>query len=87
MKETTLSIKLGHHVFYYYMWGLYPLRGGNSLLELFYEKTTKNPEAWSHLFHQVGHALSNSGHQLDDVQQERIVQFFDWRLKQHIPSE
>ena len=79
--------KLGHHVFYYYLWGLYPLTGDNSLLERFYEKTTKNPKAWSHLFHQVGRALSNSGKQLDDGHKGRIVKFFDWRLKQQMPSE
>lgn len=79
--------KLGYHVYYYYLWGLYPLRGGNSLLELFYQKTTKNPDAWSHLFHQVGQVLSNIEQQLNDVHKERIVQFFDWRLEQQMPSE
>lgn len=79
--------KLGYHVYYYYLWGLYPLRGGNSLLELFYEKTTNSPEAWSHLFHQVGQVLSNSEQQLADVHKGRILQFFDWRLEQQKPSE
>ena len=79
--------KLGHYVFYYYLWGLCPLTGDDSLLELFYDKTSKEGKHWSHLFDQVGRVLSDHKEDLEDEIRERILAFFDWRLKQQKPCE
>ena len=78
---------LGEHLFIYYLWGVYPLTGDNSLLERFYKKTEKNRNRWSHLFDYVGRSLKNSGRQLEESLIQRIIKFFDWRLDKKEPSE
>ena len=77
---------LGQHLFIYYLWGLYPLRGEDSLLERFFQKTSSQPERWGTLFSHVGFILRK----VEDLGQEakdRVVSFFDWRLEQGKPEE
>ena len=49
--------RLGQHLFTYYLWNVYPLRGNESLLERFYDKTTDDRERWAQLFDYVGRSL------------------------------
>ena len=78
---------LGEHLFIYYLWGVYPLTGDNSLLERFYQKTEKNRNRWSHLFDYVGRSLKNSGRQLEEALRQRSIEFFNWRFDKKEPSE
>ena len=61
--------ELGRHLFIYYLWGVYPLRGGGSPLERFYQETVGQPEHWSNFFRQVGFILKNA-ESLDDDQEK-----------------
>ena len=70
----------GQHLFTYYMWDIYPLKGAESLLERYYQKTISDREHWAKLFGHLGRSLRNTK-QLDSNFKERIYAFFDWRLK------
>ena len=72
---------LGRHLFTYYLWDVYPLRGETSLLERYYQQTDGERSYWANLFDYVGRALRNSGKHLDDTLKDRIIQFFEWRLE------
>ena len=77
---------LGQHLFTYYLWGLYPLRGlveGNnrcSLLERYYQATDNNREHWANLFYYVGDIPWRT-EQLDKGMKDKILAFFDWRIE------
>ena len=86
-RRMELVDRLGQHLFTYYLWQIYPLRGNDSLLEKFYEKTTKDRQQWAGLFDHVGRTLRNSGTHLDEGLEERIIAFFDWRLEAGEPRE
>ncbi len=73
--------KLGRHLFVYYLWEVYPLSGENSLLERFYERTSDDRGRWGQLFRYVGRSLRSSGTRLSEAEFDRVVGFFDWRLK------
>ena len=73
---------LGQHLFTYYLWDIYPLRGMESLLERFYEQTNSNREHWANLFNYVGHRLRNNGKHLNQNLIDRIIDFFEWRFEQ-----
>lgn len=73
--------RLGEHLFNYNIWGLCPLTGGESLLEKFYRKTTKDPQRWASLFNYVGRVLKRRKVPLTKEIRDRVVAFFDWRLK------
>ena len=73
--------KLGRHLFVYYLWEVYPLSGENSLLERFYERTSDDRGRWGQLFRYVGRSLRSSGTRLSEAEIDRVVGFFDWRLK------
>ncbi len=85
--KTNSANTLSEHLFTYYLWKVYPLRGDSSLLEKFYEKTKENKKRWSHLFDYVGRRLKNSGKQLEADLKQRIIDFFDWRFEKKEPSE
>lgn len=78
---------LGQRLFTYYLWGVYPLRGEESLIERFYEQTDDRREHWRNLFNYVGLRLRNSEEQLDQNLENRIVTFCEWRLKQEDLTE
>ena len=78
---------LGQHLFTYYLWDMYPLRGMGSLLEKFYNQTKNDPEHWSNLFNHVGLRLRNSKEQLDQDLKNRIIAFFEWRFEQAESTE
>ena len=78
---------LGRHLFTYYLWDVYPLRGETSLLERYYQQTDGERSEWANLFDYVGRALLNSGKHLDDALKDRAIQFFDWRLEVGEPTE
>ena len=77
---------LGQHLFTYYLWKVYPLKGDDSLLERFYQKTENDRKQWATLFDHVGRSLRNTK-QLDRDLKERILAFFKWRLEVGEPSE
>ena len=79
--------RLGEHLFTYYVWGVYPLTGEGSLLEIYYEKTQGDKVCWSHLFNHIGHRLKNSSERLTEDLCEKIIAFFDWRLEEKEASE
>ena len=78
---------LGEHLFAYYLWDLYPLRGDESLLEQYYQRTDNSPEYWGNLFKHIGHRLSNSGKDLDQTLKEKAMKFCEWRIDQKKPTE
>ena len=78
---------LGQHLFTYYLWDMYPLRGMGSLLERFYEQTNSNPEHWANLFNYVGRRLQDNGKHLNQNLIDRVIDFFEWRFKQGESTE
>ena len=78
---------LGQHLFTYYLWDVYPLKGDRSLIERFYLKTDGERKHWATLFAYVGRSLENTGKRLDKGLKDRIVSFFEWRLKAVEPAE
>ncbi|MDE0636566.1 MAG: hypothetical protein OXI43_12060 [Candidatus Poribacteria bacterium] len=78
---------LGQHLFTYYLWGMYSLAGKESLLERFYQRTEEKKEHWANLFKHIGRRLCNSGENLNLNIKDRVIAFFEWRLKQKEPME
>ena len=78
---------LGQHLFTYYLWDMYPLRGDESLLERYYQQTDANREHWANLFNDIGHRLWNSGKNLNQNMVNRVIAFFEWRFEQEEPME
>ena len=72
---------LGRHLFMYYLWDGYPLRGDKSLLERYYHETDVDRMRWASLFDFVGESLSSSGKHIDNALKNKCIQFFDWRLE------
>ena len=72
---------LGEHLFTYYRWDLYPLRGEESLLQRFYQRTDDARQRWQRLFDHVGFLLRNTNKNLEDSLKARIISFFEWRLE------
>ena len=72
---------LGQHLFTYYLWEVYPLRGETSLLERYYQQTAGDRSYWTSLFDHVGRTLCNSGRHIDNALKDRIIEFFEWRLE------
>ena len=72
---------LGQHLFTYYLWEVYPLKGDHSLIERFYLKTDGERKHWATLFAYVGRSLENTGKRLDEGLKDRIFAFFEWRLE------
>ncbi|SDH14468.1 PIN domain-containing protein [Nitrosomonas sp. Nm132] len=85
--ETKVADNLGQHLFTYYLWEVFLLKGEDSLLERFYEKTAGNRESWVNLFEYAGRSLKNSGNFLETGLVERITAFFDWRFEVNEPNE
>ena len=78
--QETIDI-FGDHLFTYYLWDMYPLKGEKSLLERYYQQTDNSREHWGNLFNYIGHRLWNSGKNLNQNMKEKIIAFFEWRLK------
>lgn len=77
---------LGQHLFTYYLWDVYPLRGDSSLLNAFYIKTADDRTHWGRLLDHVGRTLRNTA-KLDRKLHERVIEFFEWRLQEAEPLE
>ena len=78
---------VGQHLFHYYLLGLYLLRGEESLLNQYYQRTDGDREQWANLFDYVGRILCNTSEQLDKGLKDRIIAFFDWRFEVKEPTE
>ena len=77
----------GEHVFTYYLWKMFPLKGPESLLEQFYQQTDEKRKHWANVFNIIGERLSSTGEHLDPNMKERVKKFFKWRIKQEEPTE
>ena len=77
----------GEHIFTYYLWKMFPLKGPESLLEQFYQQTDEKPEVWANLFNNIGHRLSSTGKDLDPSMKDNVKKFFYWRLEQEESTE
>ncbi len=75
------SDHLGRHLFFYYLWGLFPLKGKDSLLERFYQGTENDRKRWSNLVDHLGFKLGNTKEGLDEDLKQGLVEFFEWRLE------
>ncbi len=90
--EEILIDSLSHHLFDYYLWGMYPLKGlarrndHFSPLEQYFQLTADEREHWANLFYYVGDLLVNT-EQLPKDLKDRIIAFFDWRLAEKDPLE
>ena len=79
---------LGEHIFLYYLWEVYPLRGDGSLLERFYQKSDNARKHWATLFDNVGRQLERTNKQhLNESLKNRTLDFFEWRLEVGEPLE
>ena len=78
---------LGHHLFIYYLWGLFPLHGDASPLAKFYQSTAMNRDIWADLLNHIGFLVRNSTSDLGRNLVNRIVDFFEWRITVGDPVE
>ena len=79
---------LGEHLFLYYLWGVYSLTGGDSLLECFYQKSDGERKHWATLFDNIGRLLQNiDKSQINKELKNRTIAFFEWRFKVGEPTE
>ncbi len=78
---------LGQHLFSYYIWEVFSLKGDESLLARFYKKTDEDREHWANLFDHVGRSFRNSGKSLKKELIDRAIAFFDWRFDAAEPLE
>ena len=82
------SEALGEHLFLYYLWGVYPLTGDDSLLERFYQKSDNARKHWATLFDNIGRLLERTNKQhLNESLKNRTLAFFEWRLEAEEPVE
>ena len=79
--DSEYSDHLGQHLFFYYLWGLYPLKGEDSLLDCFYLGTNKDRKRWSNLVDHLGFTLGNTKENLDEDLKRGLAEFFEWRLE------
>ena len=79
--RASMTDNLGEHLFKFYLRGLYPLTGEDSLLERFFQNTASQPERWATLFRRVGFMLRGA-EDLDQDLKDRFMNFFEWRLEQ-----
>ncbi len=77
----------GERLFHYYLLGMFPLKGPESLLEQFYLNTENEPEHQANVFKIIGDRLVSTGKDLDPKMKDKVKSFFKWRLKQSEPSE
>ena len=78
---------LGRHLFTYYLWDLYPLKGPGCLMEQFYQRTGAESGSWGNLFDHIGFTLRNTGKHLEKPLKDRLTAFFEWRFEVGDPNE
>lgn len=71
---------IGQKLFTYYLWGVYPLSGEESLIERYYQETKTTKEQWKSLFTWVGFVLRNHDGNMEKKLLDRFKEFFKWRL-------
>jgi len=79
--------RLGFHLFAYYLWGIFPLTGEESLLARFYDKTRDDRECWTELFRSVSFPLKNSERYLNEKQMHCAIAYVEWRIEVAEPKE
>ena len=79
--DSEFSDYLGRHLFFYYLWGLFPLIGEESLLERFYLGTREDRKRWSNLVDRLGLKLENTKEDLEEDTKRGLIDFFEWRLE------
>ena len=83
----TMPEALGRHLFMYYLWGVYPLKGDDGLVERYYQSTNAAREHWAELFNLVGYLSYHADKDLDTELKGRLMAFFEWRLEAGEPTE
>lgn len=71
---------IGQKLFTYYLWGVYPLSGEESLIARYYQETKTTKEQWKSLFTWVGFVLRNHDGNMEKKLLDRFKEFFEWRL-------
>ena len=71
---------IGQKLFTYYLWGVYPLSGEESLIARYYQETETTKEYWKSLFTWVGFVLQNHDGNMEEKLLDRFKEFFEWRL-------
>ncbi len=71
---------IGQKLFTYYLWGVYPLSGRESLIARYYQETKTTKEQWKSLFTWVGFVLQNHDGNMEEKLLDRFKEFFEWRL-------
>ena len=71
---------IGQKLFTYYLWGVYPLSGEESLIARYYQETKTTKEQWKSLFTWVGFVLRNYDGDMEKKLLDRFKEFFEWRL-------
>lgn len=79
--DSEYSDHLGQHLFFYFLWGLFPLKGKDSLLERFYLGTRHDRKRRSNLVDHIGFTLGNTKEDLDEDLKQGLAEFFEWRLE------
>ena len=87
IEDGEIADRLGQHLFIYYLWEVYTLKGEDSLLKRFYEKTKNDSQRWANLSNHVGWSVRKSSEHLEQDLIDRTIAFFDWRLEQKEPEE
>ena len=85
--EEKLMRVLGRHLFFHYVWEMYPLKGKTSLFERYYHVTGVNRERWGYLFEYIGRTLRDTSGPLEQNLIDKITDFFDWRIRVEEPME
>ena len=80
---TDVVVVLGIHLFFYYLENSYSLKGADSLLARFYERTSNDKAHWRDLFSSVGEYLLNPRNNFDSTELAGFSNFLAWRLKQN----
>ena len=82
-----LAEVFGQHLFIYYLYGEYSLKGENSLLKKYYQNTKQDKKYWMLLFRFVGYQLRDNGKVFDDHSKKKIKEWLAWRLEEKEPIE
>jgi len=86
-RRTEIINRLGHHLFVYYLWGMFSTDDSENLLTMFYEKTRNTPKYWRNLFDYAGRLLKLEGETWGDDMTDKAVKFFEWRFAEQHSEE
>ncbi len=65
-----------------YIYGAYPLKGDDSLLQEYYQQIQKIPKRQGPIFHTMGHLANDDTSDADQEIIRRFKDYFDWRFQE-----